>query len=311
METGFMNRIIGLVIALVVGGLLVGGLLIPSIQAMTATETTFENEGYYHMTHLNADDEYTLFWDHTKPYEVTVNGTDVIPLTVPAYAAVTILGSDAFCLRFLNTPDNPRIQMYGGTGWGYGGSQGYDFSVTLSGGTLTLMNTAETSPFTASGDAPDKLYAITNNTGEYVLKKATTPAYMLGDSSLIVLCGVTDSPVATPAIYADGTINGGLNYTLFRPSGQVDTAVFSNETITAADVNGYTGLKSLEKIEFDVTLTEGTVEPTYTYFIVPASVTAEKTQHMDATQIAMFGVISILGIVALVVVAANGIRNKY
>ena len=295
------NKMIGMVVGVMVGVLVLSAALFPVIDSATTTERTFTNEGYYHMTSLDANEEYSLYWDHTDPYKVTINDTDVVAFDgIPNYAAVTLLGSDAFCLRFLNAPDNPRIQMYGGTGWGYGGSSGYDFEVTLSDGTLSLNNTAETSPFTASGDAPDKLYGIFTDAGEYVLKKANNPAYMLGDSSLIVLCGVTDSNIATPAIYADGTINDGLDYTLFRPSGQAETAVFSNESITANDVTGYIGLKSLEKIEFDITLTEGTVEPTYTYFIVPAKVTAELAVHASQDEIEILETIPILITVGLI-----------
>lgn len=275
-----MHKLIEASVFAAIGVLVFASLLIPVVDDATATTDTFKNDGYFNMTELTETDNYKLDWLASDPYTVTINDTDTVSLAnLPFNAAFTLLGSNEFCVRFMNTPDNPRIQVYGGVGWGYGGSAGTDFNITLEEGVLSMSNTADT-PFTASGAAPSKLYGIDKG-GEYVLKKIDSPAYMLGDSSLIVLCGVTDSAYGSPAIYAEGTIDDGLDYTLFRPSAQSETAVFSNESITASDVAGYIGLKSLDRIEFDITLNEGTVEPTYRYFVVPAKVTAERAIYAD------------------------------
>lgn len=298
-----------LIITLVVGVILTGALLGPVVNDATKTEETFTNEGYYNVSKLESTDDYTMVWSPDNPYQVVINGTDTVSLSkVPQYGAVTVVGSDEFCVRFLNTPDNPRIQVYGNMTWGFGSSSGTTFTASLSDGTLTLKNEADPA-YSVSNTAPEKLYAISND-GEYVLKNGKTPAYMLGDSSLIVLCGITEATIATPGVYADGTIDGGLDFTLFRPSAQSETAVFSNESITAETVEGYVGLKSLEKIEFDVTLNEGTVEPTYTYFIVPAKVTAELSDHLTPGQISLIGAIPVMVIVALLMAAVGAIAIR-
>lgn len=277
--------------------------LMPVLGDAQKTEDTFTNEGYYHMSILDDSSTYKLYWDHTLPYQITLNDTDVIPLTgLSNYQAVTLIGSANFTFRFYNVSDNPRVQLYGGTGYGFGGASvtaGTDLTVTISGGNITFVNNAE-SPLNVTAALPSPTYAVTT-TGDYVMKKANTNAYVLEDTSIIVLCGLTESGGAQAGVYATGTVEDGLDYTLFRPAADSETAVFSDETITYTDVSDHVGLVSLEKVNFSVTVTAGTLTPTYTYFIVPSEVTAERTVHLDPNEIALLGAIPALVIVALLI----------
>lgn len=296
------KKMIELTVGIVVGLVVFSAILMPVVNNATVTEKTFSNEGYYNMEQLGEDASYKLFWDHAAPNQVTINDTDVIPLNATPYQALTILGSNEFSMRFLNEPTNPRIQLYGGNNWSFTSASvnsAVDITAVLEDGTLTITTNAET-PYSESHDVPTDLYGVYKG-GSFVMKKTNDTAYVLGDTSVIVLCGLTIGNGLEATVYADGTVNDGLTYTLIRPTQQADTAVFDNEVITASDVPGYIGLKALEKVQFSITLTGGTVESTYTYFLVPAKVTAELSQHLDGDEIQLIKTIPILIIAGLIV----------
>ena len=305
METGFMNRIIGLVIALAVGGLLVGGLLIPSIDGMTATEKTFENTGYFYLEEYSGDNiAYSAFWDHEHPKQITVND-EVIPLDYTDNVNVSVILDGDYFLRYQPNTSGGSVSLYQST---YGlihatVNDGTDMTVTYSDGVMTVSNG------TATRDITTNFFYSISNDGPFVMKKTNTSVYMNGDS---IIYGAGRTSVGTDIVgtLVSGTLDD-VDVTIWRGS-----ATVRDVTVNKTAVNGYNDLYKFDSVVFvvDDTLednptTEQTI--TYSYVVVPASVTAELSQHMDATQIAMFGVISILGIVALVVVAANGIRNKY
>ena len=291
METGFMNRIIGLVLALVVGGLLVGGLLIPSIEGMTATEKTFENEGIYYMI------------NPTEPMHVEfTGGTSWVindePLDYTSIGATNIVVFDDSFIR-----NNGQIRGTVQTGW-------TDADVIIGNGTIT--GTANNGNVTVNYTY-DTVYIATNDKSNWIMTKPTNTTYILDDSELIGmgLTGVKDASNVDHYITFYVNVNG-LTANITTPTASVTV---SDISVNATPVNGYEGLYVFTSVTFEATWTDSngsaTTNCTYNMVIAPSQVTAELTHHMDATQIAMFGVISILGIVALVVVAANGIRNKY
>lgn len=303
----FMNRITGLVLALVIGAILVGGLLIPSIEAMTTTEKTFENEGYFNMTKLTADDSTV----HTYVY---IPGEDFItidgePFTIPN-KSVSILMWDDGLIRSGVSSSTPFVQLITSTVPTLQG--GDSFTASFASGTVTVeavtsgVTTTKTSSYT-------EIYMIKNG-GEFVMKNSDIPAYM-HEGDLVY---------AASDLYAEGvTTAGGYWGNVFQIIGTINDVeitkiagssfTFTDTEIVKEKVNGYNGLYKLDKITFNAVggTPETTTAVTYSYFLVPASVTAELSQHLDVTEIAMFGVISLLGIVMLIVVAANAIRNKY
>lgn len=314
METGFMNRIIGLVLALVVGGLLVGGLLIPSIEGMTATEKTLENEGYLKMTSIAADDTttYVIEWDVTTPNVMTVNNEPVELNLANAPAGVSVIfDNDWGCRANVTNGAITSISYIPNAGNTTVASS--TLVCTLSEGSMTLVadgTTTRTEDYTVA--------YIPNANGAFVMKNSTTTAYILEDSELIGfgISAVNYAPSGSGqrGIIFDGSIEDGITPNIWRPPTDT-TSTITDVEINATQDGKYIGIYKLSNITmvFNHVDEDQTAQTnlTYSYFLVPSSVTAELTQHLDATQIAMFGVISILGIVALVVVAANGIRNKY
>ena len=309
METGFMNRITGLVIALVVGGLLVGGLLIPSIEGMTATEKTLENEGYFHMEKYGTDTDLTITWDHTNPKKINVNGDDFEPNT-PLNQWVSVAIGDNWFFRYADGGANTYVQVtYGGANYLSGSvTAGSDVIVTCENGTATLKQYSGDTVTNTQTVAYTEIYAISGDSGSYVMKKSTETAYMAGNTEFIGLGQTGMGETGRAVLKVSGNVDDGATVDVIAstPAG----ATVSDIEVNVTSLTDYIGF-ALSTITFTLAV-EGTDYPaTYSYFIVPAKVTLELSQHMDATQIAMFGVISILGIVALVVVAANGIRNKY
>ena len=138
------------------------------------------------------------------------------------------------------------------------------------------------------------------------MKKSTVDAYVLDDSSVIVLCGFSEGGGVSAGVYADGTLEDGLDFVLFRPSADSETAVFSNESITSEKVNGYVGLSLLKKVNFSVTVTAGTISPEYTYFIVPYEVTTA-TDNPDVYK----NLVSILPLFALILLVAAAASLVY
>lgn len=308
------NKIVMISIAAVIGIIVLGSVLMPIMNDATATTDTFTNDGYYRMAALDSESTYKLYWDHTKPYEVTVNDTDVFSLAgLQNYQAVTLIGSDKFTLRFFSVSDNPRVQLYGGTGYGFGGASvtsGTDMTVIVSAGSITITTNAAESPLNITNVLPDKAYAIIKD-GDYTMKKAGSDAYVLKDSSIMVICGLTESSGVSAAVYGEGTVEDGMDYVLFRPAADSDTAVFSNESISYTDVEDHVGLAKVSSINFSVTVTAGTVSPIYTYFIVPYEVTAERAVHFTDGQNAIFAAIPVLIILAVLLgVVALVIRSR-
>lgn len=295
METGFMNRITGLVIALVVGGLLVGGLLIPSIEGMTATETTFENEGIYYI--VDDSTSHTLVFDDQK---VIVDGKEVNHPN----GEYTVLATDDLLFRL--TSGGERLQLRGALNGSVASC-----NITIADGTVS-GSYVNPSDQTTSIERAYTSYWLATSDEEPLIMKAYSGTAHIKDDSVVMGRGLTRLMTGTNTdvweyMTIDATVNGGVT---INP---ITGFTYSDIQLNVTPVEGYNGLYSFGSITFTATHTDSgaTTNVTYTAVILPAEVTAEKSQHMDATQIAMFGVISILGIVALVVVAANGIRNKY
>lgn len=289
METGFMNRIIGLVLALVVGGLLVGGLLIPSIEAITTTEKTFDNSGLYYME--NPTESITVSFLGDSQWEI--NGE---PLVYTSIGATNIIVTNDTFVRNIGQVRGANYATW------------TDAELTIGNGTITGTATVNGNS-TAVSWAYDYVYVATNEKAANIMKSNAADSYIKADSEILGmgLSTVKDS-------------SGNNNTVEFKivVEDLTATVTTTNQYVTVSDVqvnatavDGYKDLYLFKSVTFTATWGTYTTAVTYNIVIVPSSVTAELSQHLDATQIAMFGVVSILGIVALVVVAANGIRNKY
>ena len=292
------NELIGLVVVGLVGCIMVAG-FIPVLNETVDPDTTFTNDGYFHLNKINATDNatYTISWDADDSDILTVNGVDIS-------VSSTNGGSFLQYSIFASETDMIRVGTTDGTGvtlaWVQirGGQIAYAttstlFNATIANGTLTATfgeNDTRTATYTTA-------YIIDETgTGSYVMKKSNESAYMLADS-IIYSVGFTH-----PAVYrVEGTIE---NVTVTNlQSGDTEVTI-SNEQIHKSVVSGYNGLYAFDNVTFDATISGVTTTNTYSYVIVPYEVTAEKTIHADsatASMIALLPLILIMGIVLMFV----------
>lgn len=299
-----------LIITLVVGVILTGALLGPVISDASETERTFTNAGYFTMDKYALDEEITVSWDHSNPDVVTV-GDETINITAPIGKWVSIVVGDNWYFRYIHTNADVReVQMsYGGVATITAStSDGTDITLECSEGTATgtvytagVAGTPKTVSYT-------ELYVISENGKYYIMKDSDAAATMLKDSEFIGV-GQTFLSGGASIIKVEGTIEDGATVTII---GSTVTANVDTDTISvnATPKSGYIDCYDLSSITFDVTTSGGTTHATYNYFIVPAEVTAELSNHLTPGQISLMGAIPVLVIVALLMVAIGGIALR-
>ena len=299
METGFMNRIIGLVLALVVGGLLVGGLLIPTMTATSDAQTITKTNDYGIFASASDEDleiSCKLNADDPTKWDWTVNG-DTIQFSVSSeYKPVIItdnihIGLDTTGTITVASSSNARF------------TNQEEISITLSEGTLTGTSSV-------NGEIAHS-YSQTYDWAFY--------ASETGDYRSFYLTTSQDFDV----YYTDINDIYGANFTFTTNKFYSfhGAAVKYNNTELTATVNAdhVQGTEKMNVIDVarntgdytfvvDNSGTDYTVHP-WTW-IVPAQAQCNASAN-SPIYTTLFGVVSLLGIVALVVVAANGIRNKY
>ena len=201
----------------------------------------------------------------------------------------------------------------------YAAEAGDKATITLASGTVNFASNG-TSPLNRTvTDIGDDAYIINaDNSGEFtvVMKKANTQAYVLNDS-VIRFMGV--SVAAGPngiALYGIGSLDDGMTLSTIYTNTTVSDVTYSDPVPTDTAVNGFNDLYSLDKYTFTISYSDNgtpkTFDATYSYFLVPAEVTAERTQHLDEAEIALVNALPILIIIGLVLtgVGAIFIRNR-
>ena len=301
------NKLIGLIMAAVVGIIMIGALLMPVVNDASTTEKTFTNEGYARYTSITDDsaDEISITWDHTDFTKFTVDSEVIDCSTMSQYTSIVF--GDNWTVRFITNNFNyGGIQYVGPAGSDYlsvdtAGTK--DLTITLSSGTMTVTDGTTTKTVTyTTAYYPD-------NDGSMIMKKSDKIAYLLKDSSIINANGNTAVSGVTIGVRFDGTIADGYEFTLYRNSN--DCSV-SNVVSNYVENDKYIDLVELSSITFDLTPDGGTATAaTYSYFLVPYQVTAELSEHLDAGSIAILAALPVLLIAALVIFAVRiiGIRD--
>ena len=297
METGFMNRIIGLVLALVVGGLLVGGLLIPSIEGMTTTELTYINVGSPYQTTDTEDAEthtIVISKDDGGNLVITTDGkTDTLP-DFSLYGSATILFAENTFIRLTSAG---AVNVYGSTNASTYGNASIGTASAENPITITITGTT----------AAITTYTINN-----------VQAYIAPEGPLVLSKNPYVHENSTVYVGALNTIAGtGIAFVLYGPLDDlIKKGVWPNGRgigeVTVNLENKTTDLYKLDRITAEAT-NDGNVFGTMTinYLLAPKEVVYENPAYIGSTNAVIMGVVSLLGIVALIVVAANGIRNKY
>lgn len=298
------NKFIGLMVGLTVGVLMVSGFLWPIVADATATEKTFENTGYYNMTYSEVDN-LTLTWEYTNPNVIVVNGEPVTMSVETFPGPLNIICGDNWFLRWTG----PGVQFYSSANGSIvaGDASVPSLTITANNGVATVTNTATPA---ATQTVNYTFMYVVDPKGEYVMKNSNDPVYINGDSEIYAI-GRSSTTGIVIKLKITGNVDDGFTAEEVGDSGV--SATVGTPTATYETVSGYNDLYTLSKIEVPVEYTNAgsTVNftPTYTYFIVPAEVTAEKAQHLDTMQIAMIGVIGTLGAIVLIAAAAGSIRR--
>lgn len=288
MENGFMNKIIGLVLVLVIGATLVGGLLAPvvsGIQDTVGDPVTKTNTGPNDIKYSIVENSEISITNGTN---VTVDGATITRTSDVAYLFCTdnAFGwlSQTNSLIFIageNYAANTTIAL----------DSTKSATISAANGTLTISTGGNT--YTSAYN----WLLVPSSNGEYVqVLTLNNRNYYLDDSKDVIILG--------------GDYNSGeLDTFYWYYNGE--TKAQGNKTISVAFE------KSLVEDTIDiysghpvVTITEGENSESFTPY--RTFVKAEITGHAPSgTYYVMFGVIGLLGIVLLVTIAANAVRSKY
>ena len=133
----------------------------------------------------------------------------------------------------------------------------------------------------------------------------------MNDDSFFMGVGITSgsSSIGIVGLNVSGSIEDDVTINAWRGTG----LTFTNVVIVEEPVSSHINLYSLDKITFTATNeNDDSLDITYSYFIVPYEVTAEKAQHLSDPMNAILNVIPIIIIVAVLlgVVAIFIIRRE-
>lgn len=308
-------KIVGVTLAAFVSLVVLAAVLVPVLDDSTATTDKFTNEGYFTMDKVGADADFVLTVNYGNSV-IDINGVeiDMSQAGLSTGKTYTIMGGDNFVLRYV-PGSNPYVQYFGDQSvtpnFLTAVTAGSKFTATVSNGSIVFASTDPSYPNSATLTLSDNTYCINpNGTGAYTMKKMDGTAYIEKNTSIIILDGITSLYATDVGIYAEGTIDGALDASTFRGTGTYDVT-FDDFTYTATDVSNYIDLVKLEKVDFVATQNSTDYDVTYSYFIVPTEVSAERAVHLSGNQIELLDVIPILVIVAILLgVIALVIRSK-
>lgn len=302
------NKLIQIVITITVGIVVLGSLLVPVITEASTTETKFTNDGYYFMTFEDEGTEMTVNWDYTQPTVLTVNSTEV-PLPDKDHMSsipFTIFCSKTWYLRYAyDNTDGYYVGIYQNANTNtYSGAVSAERSLTVTvgaDGTTTVNNGTEHTWSNASGG-----FYVISETGEYVMKTMDSDAYVHGDSEIFGY-GRTYARYYNYTSELSGSVNDGITGE-FHPESTIITAgwTISDVTLNSETVSSYTDLYTVSSMTYEITgETILPYEATFSQFIVPYEITAEKSQHLDTAEIGLLAAIPVLMIVALLVITVR------
>ena len=303
------KRIVALVVGASVMVLIFSALLVPIINDATTTEKTFTNDGYFKMTKYEEDTDITIEWDYTDPTKVVVNGETQ---TLSNNVSVTIAFVENAGIRvYSNQVGMQMLTPQGTMAADVGESE--NMTIVFSNGTVTATIPKEgADDLTMSTTYTAPIYCISSD-GNYVMKKSNESAYMLKDTEFIGLGVTTITGAGSKVILVKGTIEDGATATIVTTSGTA--ATLTDPVLTSASVAGYVDLYQLDKITFKGQVAgSADTNITYSYFVVPAEVTAELSVHPDSATNALLSaipIIAMIGIVLAVVGVAIVGRNDY
>lgn len=303
MSGTYLSKIPVLVVALVIGIVLVTSAVVPLASDYSEAKT-FTNKGYYNISYDEVDSDVTttVTWDHTAPTKITVNDTviDLPTTTNPTY--YTVLCGDDWVLRYSTTsPNNIVFWATNGTYIRASVPEANDMTVICSAGSVTATTTSDE---TKSGTYTS-IYVISKE-GDYVMKNAGESVYLKGDSNIVAMGTSNVGTNNNQGVRFEGNIDDGITGSFWYSTG--GDGVISNVEYDDESVSGYVDLYTLSELTATATVGETTADLSYTYFIVPAKVTADPDN--PAAYKNLVKVVPLMAFIMLVVAAASMVYLK-
>ena len=308
------NKLVVISIAAVIGIIVLGSVLMPILNDATAKEDKFTNDGYFTYNAVTDDTDDTFTWDPSDPQKLTM-GDKVIDMAtiITGNGNLTIIGSDNFtCRYYQNNTVAGGLQVYG-----VGGYKSYNPANENATVTINVTNTTM-----AFDGTTDKSYTMGNRgfvidfdgDGALTLKYSDEAAYVMDDSE-IYLCGTTfvtgSGTNDFVGVFGYGSIDDGVTLSSFYGNTGDNTVSFGTPTITYTEDPNHIDLYQISKVDFALTQNSATVDATYSYFVVPTEVTAERSVHFTDGQNAIFAAMPVLIILAILLgVVALVIRSR-
>lgn len=308
-----MKPIVAVAIALTVGIVTFSGVLIPAIESGVDTEDTFTNIGAFYVE-VNPTDTYTIEYD--KATEVGVVYINDEPLNVEFSTGYTILAIDNAILR-LQSGDS-TIQ-YKGNGQYITGIK--MLNITVSDGSIsgTFQTLSNESPVSWPTTSYTKVFIASTETQDNVMTYYTSankgPVKMNGDSNIQAFgqtsLNTSGSPVLS-LINISGNIDDGVTINVLNATTGVaiEGVTISNLSINADPVSGYIDLYNLTSITFTITYDGVTTDVSYSAYVIPTEVTAEKSIHADASTILLFQTIPVFIVLGMIVAVVGVLYMK-
>lgn len=304
-----LGKNIMMIVSLMVTVILALAVLVPVIQDSSASEDTFTNDGYYRMSKITSDDEgsWVYSWTSEKPKIVVVNDVEY---NIDPSGSYTIIGAgDGWVSRLVNTSSYSYIQNMYSDGLGSGGNGMKSMDCTITGGTASFSIVLADD--TTSTKSMTYTYAyVLDKDGPMIMKDSTIPAYMNEDSDIFAI-GVTASAGFPLNVFMiTGNIEDGVTVdnTIHKSGGQ--DFVASNVVIHESEKTDHIDLYSLDKITFTATDGTDTINATYSYFLVPYEVTAERSVHVSTVEASLLNIIPLLVVIGIVMGAVWFIRQR-
>ena len=285
MET---NKLVIGVMAAFIGIVMLAAVLMPVLNDATTVNVTIENDGVPFAA--VDEDEHTITITATaeNPIVITVDGEVSELPDLSLYGSATVVYADD---TFVRLGSNGAVTVYGKTDQStYGqtnigvASDGVSISITADEVTVTNSDS------TVTRIIPNMEYYICP-TGDYRL---SLNPYVKSDSNMMG-AGISTISNKSCALVWQGTMDNITTVAVY-PSGR--TATFNS--INTTEITEYKDVYRVDSVVLDWA-DGGPVlgSPTYTYFIAPASFTAEKAVHLDPAMNGILNVIPVLIIVAI------------
>ena len=289
-----VKAIPALIVGVMVAVVMVGAVL-PVFAETTDPDTTFINAGYYDMVYTKTD-SIMLYWTYTDPTHITINDNVMdMPQTVNGQPRTILCGDNwvircvvlsggTYGLDYYTDGDTLGASVPGTSTWNLTANNG-ELSIT------NQNNVTKTNTYTY-------MYCISED-GPLVMKNATTPAYIKGDS-VVYAMGTTNNVWSGTNVYLKitGNIDDGITASVFGYTGD-DAVTVTNTSVNYSEVNGYDDLYTISDITVTVSNGDTTKQITYSYYIVPDQVTAEKSVHPDAVLSTLINLLPLIAVAGL------------